>query len=120
VWTQLLRNLSLQGELGVYIGAETGQGRCVKVAPRQTADAAGRAGQSHHPDAAGQRRERGATMTANYAPAHQPQLRLTPAERCWYVLGNIVTLGVPYFMKIQRKIAPIEVLNAERTLRDAR
>jgi len=59
-------------------------------------------------------------MTANYAPAHQPQLRLTPAERCWYVLGNIVTLGVPYLMKIQRKIAPIEVLNAERTLRDAR
>jgi hypothetical protein len=36
------------------------------------------------------------------------------------VLGNIVTLGVPYLMKIQRKIAPIEVLNAERTLRDAR
>jgi hypothetical protein len=32
VWTQLLRNLSLQDELGAYIGAETGQGWCVKVA----------------------------------------------------------------------------------------
>jgi hypothetical protein len=59
-------------------------------------------------------------MTANYSPAHQPQLRLTPAESFWYVLGNIVTLGVPYFMRIQRKIALVEVLNAERTLRDAR
>ena len=59
-------------------------------------------------------------MTAKYTPAQQPQLRLTPAERFWYVLGNIVTLDVPYFMKIQRKIALIEVLNAEGTLRDAR
>jgi hypothetical protein len=59
-------------------------------------------------------------MTANYTPAQQPQLRLTPAERFWYVLGNIVALGVPYFMTIQRKIALIEVLNADRTLRDAR
>jgi hypothetical protein len=53
VWTQRLRNLSLQDELGAYIGAETGQGWCVKFAPRQPADAAGSAGQSHHPDAAG-------------------------------------------------------------------
>lgn len=57
-------------------------------------------------------------MTANYTPAQQPQL--TPTEKFWYVLVNIVTLGVPYIMKIQRKIALIEVLNAERTLRDAR
>jgi hypothetical protein len=56
-------------------------------------------------------------MTANYTPAQQPQLRLTPAERFWYVLGNIV---LAYFMTIQRKIALIEVLNAERALRDAR
>ncbi len=57
-------------------------------------------------------------MTANYTPAQQPQL--TPAEKFWYVLVNIVTLGVPYIMKIQREIALIEVLNAKRTLRDAR
>jgi hypothetical protein len=47
----------------------------------------------------------------------QPELKLTGAERFWYVFGCIIALGVPYFLKIQRKkIALIEVLNAQREL----
>ncbi len=40
------------------------------------------------------------------------QLKLTGAERFWYVLGCILTLGLPYFRKVQLKVALIEVWNA--------
>jgi len=41
------------------------------------------------------------------------RLSLTGWESFWYILGNILTLGLPYFSKIVRKKALIDVWNAE-------
>jgi hypothetical protein len=40
--------------------------------------------------------------------------RLTGAERFWYILWCVVTLGWPYFMKVMIKKAVMEALEAQR------
>jgi hypothetical protein len=39
------------------------------------------------------------------------RLTLTRAEQFWYVVANIVTLGLPYLAKVVHKKAQIEVTN---------
>jgi len=45
------------------------------------------------------------------------RLSLTTMESFWYIFGCIMLLGLPYFQKIGRKKALVEVWNAEYSAR---